>query len=84
MHPTIFTNALSTTARYMIHAAFSLYTFCEKCRTTLSCDLICRWDDWKTMFKEVSTIEKIQARSDALSTVVAIDKAERLYISGQI
>lgn len=27
-HPTMFTTALSAAARYMIHAALSLYTFC--------------------------------------------------------
>ena len=32
------------------------------------------------MFKEANTIENIQARNDALSAVVAMDTAERLYI----
>lgn len=82
-HPPMFATAISAAAQYMIHAALNLYTFCEGCRTPDSY-LVCHWDDWKTVFKEASTIENIQARNDAHSAVVAMDSAERLYISSQM
>lgn len=79
-NPTLFTVALSAAAQHMIHAAFSLYAFCENKRTRFGQTY--RWDDWKAIFEEAArTVESVPARNDAFSAGVAMNTAERVFKS---
>lgn len=85
-NPTLFAIALSAAAQHMIYAALNLYTFCKKHPTNQAATHIdpkYRWEDWKAVFKEVETIENMEAKNYALAAVVAMDMAEELYNSRQ-
>lgn len=79
---TLFTITLFAPSQHLIYAAFNIYTFCKN--TYKDINLEYRWEDWKDILKESKNIENINAKNNALATVIAMNMAEQYYTSCQI